>query len=287
MTTATQKLCNVIRTEQLDRYLFRSHPAPSNVQHLYGGLVLAQALDAAMGTVGEERLVHSMHAYFLRAGHIKQPVIFEVDPIRDGGSFTTRRVVAKQDGQAILSCTLSFKVAEEGLQHQLDTLRAPPPGDVLPDSEQVEALKRSDPAFVHLPDADTFGAFEMRTVGDLPAQTQKGASPEQGYWFKTGHSPGDEPSIHLSILAYISDTRLMGTALRPHGITFFDPNLQGASLNHALWIHQPFRVDEWLYFDMNAPTASSGMGMNFGRFFNEQGVLVASTAQESLMRLKS
>ena len=286
MSSPVQQLLDLLQTEQLDRNLFRSQPAFSELPNVFGGQVLAQALYSATQTVDPDRIVHSMHAYFLRPGNINAQIIFDVDPIRDGGSFTTRSIVAKQDGKAIFNTTVSFKLPEEGLEHQTDMPLVPDPETLTGDYKRFEQMQESDPTYKRPPLADVFRAFDMRSNGQMPSQMEKGSKPRQGLWVKTVDAVGDNQVLHQTLLAYASDFRLMGTALIPHGKIFSDKNLQGASIDHALWIHRPVRADEWLYYDMEGPSATSGTGMNFGRFFDRSGKLIASTAQEGLMRIR-
>ena len=284
--TPTEKLCSLLETEQLDRLLFRSCPAPSELPHVFGGQVLAQALNAAIRTVVDDRQIHSLHAYFLRPGDINRPIIFDVDPIRDGGSFTTRRVVAKQNGKAIFNAAFSFQIPEQGLEHQDEMPEIPLPQTLRADIDEIEQLRKENPTLALPPNGDIFGAFELRTHGPLPFLQPKQPIARQGYWLKTVNPVAGDQSIHQALLAYMSDYRLMGTALIPHGVMFHDANMQAASLDHSMWFHAPFRADEWLYYDMDSPISVGGRGLNFGRIYTADGRLVASTAQEGLMRVR-
>lgn len=284
--TPTEKLCSLLETEQLDRLLFRSPPAPSELPNVFGGQVLAQALNAAIRTVVNDRQIHSLHAYFLRPGDINRPIIYDVDPIRDGGSFTTRRVVAKQNGKAIFNAAFSFQIPELGLEHQDSMSETPPPESLRADADEIEQLRQENPALELPPNGDIFGAFELRTHGPLPFLQPKQPQANQGYWLKTVNPIDGNHSIHHALLAYMSDYRLMGTAMIPHGVMFHDANMQAASLDHSMWFHAPFRADEWLYYDMNSPVSVGGRGLNFGRIYTANGRLVASTVQEGLMRVR-
>lgn len=284
--TPTEKLCSLLETEQLDRLLFRSRPAPSELPHVFGGQVLAQALNAAIRTVIDDRQIHSLHAYFLRPGDINRPIIFDVDPIRDGGSFTTRRVVAKQNGKAIFNAAFSFQLPEQGLEHQDEMPEIPMPQSLRADKDEIEHLRKENITLELPPNGDIFGAFELRTLGPLPFLQAKQPIARQGYWLKTVNPVAGDQSIHQALLAYMSDYRLMGTALIPHGVMFHDANMQAASLDHSMWFHASFRADEWLYYDMDSPISVGGRGLNFGRIYTADGRLVASTAQEGLMRVR-
>jgi len=287
VSNGTDNLANLLKTEQLDRLLFRGvTPQENELPRVFGGQVLAQSLNSAIRTVPEDRFMHSLHAYFLRPGDISRPIIFEVDPIRDGGSFTTRRVVAKQDGKAIFNTSISFKKPENGLEHQTDMDNIPRPDSLKDDSDRIKAFIEDNPDYRKPPIADAFQTFEFRTNGDLPSLRQGTAPPLQGFWFKV-KQPLQQPfAMHQAFLAYVSDFRLLSTAMIPHGLRFSNPKLQVASLDHSLWVHGEFSVNEWIYYHMEGPVSSSGCGLNFGRFYTEDGRLVASTSQEGLMRVR-
>ena len=287
MSNPTEDLCDVVEVERLDRYLFRSLPAATTFSHIFGGQVLAQSLYAAACTVDKERRAHSMHAYFLRQGDIHQPIIFEVDPIRDGGSFTTRRVVAVQAGKALFNTSISFLTDKEGTEHQEAQFEAPPFSALKTDQQQIEEELLKDPGFTPEPAAEAFRAFEFRTNGQLPQLRTDGGEARQGMWLRTSNPVEDNHILNSCLLAFASDMRLMGTALIPHGLNFSSEGIYAASLDHALWLHRPINIGEWLYYDMKAPTAVGGRGLNFGHFFNVEGQLVASTAQEGLVRFRT
>lgn len=286
MTTVTKKLAALIETEQLDRLLFRGiTPAENQLPRVFGGQVLAQSINSATRTVPPERQMHSLHAYFLRPGDITRPIIFEVDPIRDGGSFTTRRVVAKQDGKAIFNTSISFKTPEDGLEHQVDLVGIPSPQTLASDEDRFQTFFAEHPNFVRPPKADVFSTFEVRTHGKPPLMRQGPQEPVQGFWFKTKQPLEHDLPMHHAFLAYVSDFRLLATCMLPHGLRYGKTNIQAASLDHSLWIHAPFKVDEWIYYQMESPVSSGGCGLNFGRFYTEQGRLVASASQEGLVRV--
>lgn len=288
MTTSTAQLADLIRTEQLDTLLFRGVTPETGLHRVYGGQVLAQALYSAIRTVPESRCMHSMHAYFLRPGDISLPIIFEVDPIRDGNSFTTRRVVAIQNGKAIFSTSISFKEPEAGLEHQIDMPTVALPETLPCDRERLQAYLDANPDIPAPPPADAFGAFEVRSTGELPFMRAGASEPMHGLWFKCKHPLDDPFPMHQAFLAYASDLRLLASAMLPHGLSYRDngSSLQAATLDHSIWIHAPFRVDEWMYYHMEGPVAAGGCGLNFGRFYTREGRLVASASQEGLMRLR-
>ena len=288
MTNATDQLANLLQTEQLDRLLFRgTTPEENQLPRVFGGQVLAQSLNSAIRTVPEDRHMHSLHAYFLRPGDVNKPIIFEVDPIRDGGSFTTRRVVAKQDSKAIFNTSISFKKPEKGLEHQTDLpADVPRPEELATDHDRMAAHAAENPDFRRPLAADVFQTFDIRTAGEMPSMRSGANEPVQGFWFRTKQTLTEDFPMHQAILAYASDFRLLSTAMLPHGLRYNNTKLQAASLDHALWIHGQFRVDEWMYYHMEGPVSSGGCGLNFGRFYTEDGRLVASSSQEGLMRLR-
>ena len=253
---------------------------------LYGGEVLAQALMAAGRTVDGERRVHSMHAYFLKLGDPKVPVVYEVDRIRDGRSFTTRRVVAIQHGTAIFNMAASFQVDEIGPDHDDD---AP---DV-PEAETLSSIWRPDPED-ELEPIDRRGsphvvdAFDMRHVGVFtPPGGVRGdevRSPDMDTWFRTRGALPDDPLLHTCIVAYASDLTLLGTALLPHPMTDEHPGYMVASLDHVMWFHRPFRADDWLLYHTHSPSAAAGRGFATGQVFCADGTLAVSVAQEGLVR---
>jgi len=278
-------LLNLLQVEQLDAYLFRGHSPDQEWPRVFGGQVLAQAMYAASTTVPKERQIHSLHSYFLRAGKPDRPIIFEVDPIRDGGSFTTRRVVAIQDGKAIFNISISFQDAEEGFEHQFDMPDVPGPEGPIRDVVYWEDVALRYPGkFAKRP--PTFKAIDSRSINRRDLFDPVAEEPTQGVWFKTASKMPDEPALHQIMLAYISDMHFMSTSMRPHSISLMNRKLQAASLDHCMWYHDDFRVDEWMYYHMDSPRSSHSRGMNRGSIYTQKGKLVATTAQEGLIRLK-
>ncbi|TQV82540.1 acyl-CoA thioesterase II [Exilibacterium tricleocarpae] len=277
-------LVDNLQVEQLDTYLFRGDTKVRRTPRVFGGQVLAQVVSAATRTLTSERYLHSLHAYFLRPGDVEKNIIFEVDPIRDGGSFTTRRVVARQSGKAILNASMSFQKLEQGLEHQMDMPEVPGPEGLQTDWEYWESISRRYPG--RLPeDVGRFRAIDARVIqrrdlDDLSVE----AAPVQGMWVKANGTLSDDPAVHRMILAYASDMQLMGTSLRAHPVHFWTPGFQGASLDHAMWFHCDFRADKWLYYHMDSPRAGGARGFNRGSFYTRDGKLVASAAQEGLIR---
>ncbi|GAB2902274.1 acyl-CoA thioesterase [Microbulbifer echini] len=276
-----EKLSKLLDVEELDRNLFRSRHHVENYRKvLFGGQVLGQALMAATRTV-EERLPHSLHAYFLRPGSSELPVIYEVDPIRDGGSFTTRRVVAKQRGRAIFNMSASFQIKEAGFDHQADM----PSGDI----PAPEGLKNTQQLALEAglvsPQYDQ--RRYMIDFRPVDPQSYFGAETREAkcmFWLRAEGEMSDDPIEHRAALCYASDMGLLGTSLQPHDISLFDPHLMPASVDHAMWFHRDFRLDQWLLYVTDSPSAGGARGFTRGQIFTRNGVLVASTAQEGLIR---
>lgn len=285
--TATDLLLSLLDLEPLEHNLFRGRGPKEGWQRVYGGQVLGQALVAAVRTVEPDRTPHSMHAYFIHGGDPAHPIIYEVERIRDGGSFTTRRVKAIQHGRAIFIMSASFQVCEEGFDHQAPMPDVPPP-DSLPSEKDL--LKR---LVAHLPQNmrsywERERPIEVRPVDASRYLTRERlVPPVQHVWMRaTGPLP-DEPALHQCVLAYASDFTLLDTALIAHGKLLFDADIQLASLDHALWFHRPFRADDWLLYAQDGPSAAGARGFCRGSVYTRDGVLVASVAQEGLMRRRS
>ena len=245
--------------------------------------MIGQALVAASRTVNSERRPHSLHAYFLLGGDPKVPIVYEVDRIRDGKSFTTRRVVAIQHGQAIFSMSASFHVEETGFAHQVAMPDVPPP-EKLPGGAELPAA-----ALATMPEVVRRFFEQERPVELRPVEFERylgkgGHDPHFHIWIRTTGPLPDDPAIHQCVLAYASDMMLLDTSLVPHGRTVFDRRIMAASLDHALWFHRPFRADEWLLYAQDTPSASGARGFSRGLIFKRDGVLVASVAQEGLVR---
>jgi acyl-CoA thioesterase-2 len=280
----TSELIDLLRLERLEDNLFRGQSRDIGTKYVFGGQVLGQALSAAQQTVDTARAVHSMHAYFLRAGDNEKPIIYEVERTRDGGSFSARRVVAIQHGQPIFVCTASFQIAEAGAEHQQSMPEVPGPDDLDPPTPlSAEALENVPVKLRRW--LMRAGPFEFRHVWPRDDLQPPKRPPLQHVWFKLTDRVDDDPVLHRSLLAYASDFHLIGTATLPHGISYLHPNVQMASLDHALWFHRPFRADEWLLYSCDSPSAQGARGLARGSIYTRDGVLVASTAQEGLIRL--
>lgn len=279
-------LVALLELERIDLDLFRGARTEAAWRRVYGGQVIGQALMAASMTVDAARPPHSLHAYFMRPGDPALPIIYRVSRDRDGTSFASRRVVAIQHGQPILNMAASFHVDEPGLAHQSAMPDAPDPETLEPESEVNRRLASRLP-----PDRREMflqpRAIEFRAIDPATRLVDRKLPPRQAYWFRARAGLPDDPVLHRVLLAYASDMMLMGTALLPHGIGFHDPALQPASLDHALWFHEALRVDEWLLYALDSPWSGGARGLNRGSVFTRDGRLVASVAQEGLMRMRA
>lgn len=282
MSKAVDTLLSILDLEPLEHNLFRGSSPQVGWQRVFGGQVIGQALVAAARTV-EGRSAHSLHAYFMRPGDPSIPIIYEVDRIRDGTSFATRRVVATQHGKAIFSMSASFQREEEGFDHQLPMPVVPPPEDLPSESELATLILENAPEPIKRY-WQRERPLELRPVDYRHYISREPLEPVQQLWIRASGKLPDDPDIHRSVLAYASDMTLLDTSLHPHGRSVFDRDMQAASLDHALWIHRPFRVDEWLLYNEDTPSASGGRGFARGSLFSRDGRLIASVAQEGLIR---
>ncbi len=285
MNTAIETLLSILDLEPLEHNLFRGRSPQVGWQRVYGGQVIGQALVAASRTVTEDRHIHSLHGYFLRPGDPSVPIIYDVDRIRDGGSFTTRRVVAIQHGQAIFSMSASFQTPEDGLEHQVEMPDVPMPEDLPSEQDLKEKLLQVAPPNVRKY-WERERPIELRPVDLTHYFSSRKLDPVQHVWVRATNPLPDDQRIHQCVLAYASDMTLLDTSLFPHGKSVFSPDVQPASLDHSMWFHRPFRADEWMLYTTDSPSSSGGRGMNRGTLYSRDGQLIASTAQEGLIRLK-
>ena len=286
MKKALQDVLDLLDLEPIEINMFRGISPAEGWQRVYGGQVIGQALVAASRTVEDEnRIAHSLHGYFLRPGDTTIPIVYSVDRIRDGKSFNTRRVVAIQNGRPIFSMSVSFQIMEEGLHHQIPMPEAAAPKDCpsqedlrknyindIPEEYRDNFLNREDP-------------IEMRFQDGMNDFKPDPMPPHQRVWIRAVDKMPDDVRLHQCVLAYASDMTLMDNAIRPHGIGWTEENFQTASLDHAMWFHQPFRADEWLLYYQDSPYSGGARGFNRGSFFTREGQLIASASQEGLMRL--
>jgi acyl-CoA thioesterase-2 len=281
--SAISQLLSILDLERLEQNLFRGTGPSEGWQRVYGGQVFGQALVAAVRTVPEDRVAHSSHAYFLLAGDPREPIIYDVERIRDGGSFTTRRVRAIQHGRAIFAISVSFHKAEASLDHHAPMPDVPSPDELPSEKELSERLIR------HLPENmrsywERERPIEMRPVDAKRYFDREPRSPVQYIWMRANGALPDALPLHQCVLAYASDFTLLDTALIAHGKLLFDRDIQLATLDHAMWFHRPFRADEWLLYAQDSPNAHGGRGFCRGSIYRRDGTLVASVTQEGLIR---
>jgi acyl-CoA thioesterase-2 len=283
MSDILEQLVELLSLEQIEVNLFRGQTQDLGWGQVFGGHVLGQALSAAAQTVPDDRLVHSLHGYFLLPGDVERPIVYDVDRIRDGGSFTTRRVKAIQNGEAIFNMSASFHLEESGFEHQ----------DEMPDVEGPEGLAsqtelaRRAADQIPEPLREGFTAetpIEIRPVEPMNYLEPDVREPESAAWYRVRGELPDERDVHRYLLAYASDFNFLATALYPHGVSWLTPGMQMASLDHSMWFHRPFRFDDWLLHTIESPSAAGGRGLVRGRMFDTEGHLVAATTQEGLMR---
>jgi acyl-CoA thioesterase-2 len=285
MPSALETLLTILDLEPLEHNLFRGLSPQVGWQRVFGGQVIGQALVAAARTI-EGRAVHSLHAYFMRPGDPAVPILYEVARLRDGNTFSTRRVTAIQHGQPIFTMAASFQIDEPGFDHQVPMPDVPPPEE-LPNEAQLKQL------YLHQasPAVRTYWEqprpIELRPVDLRHYVSRDRLDPSQLVWVRTTGALPDDPNVHRAVLAYASDMTLLDTALFAHGRVIFDKDLQVASLDHALWFHRPFRADEWLLYAEDSPSASGARGFTRGALYSRDGRLVASVAQEGLIRQHS
>ncbi len=282
MSSAVQTLLSILDLEKLEENLFRGQSPDSGWQRVFGGQVIGQALVAATSTV-EGRAPHSLHGYFMLPGDPRIPIIYDVERIRDGRSFTTRRVNAIQHGQPIFTLSASFQVAEAGLSHEITMPNVPDPDD-LPNEQDIRARVMPlmpDPVRSYF---ERERPIELRPVEFKRYMSREPLEPRFNVWIRaTGPLP-DDPAIHQAVLAYASDMTLLDSTLVAHGRTVFEREIQAASLDHALWFHRPFKADEWLLYAQESPFTGGARGFARGSIFTREGQLVASVAQEGLIR---
>lgn len=283
--TVIPELIDLLTLERLEVDLFRGQSRDIGTRYVFGGQVLGQALAAAQATVAADRRVHSLHAYFLRAGDIEHPIVYDVDRTRDGGSFSVRRVSAIQKGKVIFFAAASFQQPEGGAEHQFAMPVVPPPEAIDPAPPLDEhVLARLPAKFQRWLSHD--GPFEFRHVIARDEFNPQALPPYHQLWVRLRQPLADSPpALHQALLAYASDFHLLGTATFPHKISYNQPGVHMASLDHALWFHRDFRIDDWLLYSIDSPSAQQSRGLTRGQYFDRQGRLVASTAQEGLIRV--
>jgi acyl-CoA thioesterase-2 len=283
MHPVLEDLIALLKLERIEENIFRGDSRDIGSAQVFGGQVVGQALSAAQHTV-EGRVAHSLHAYFLRRGDMDAPIIYDVDRARDGGSFSNRRVVAIQHGRPILNLAASFQAPEEGLEHRAGMPDVPPPEGLKDLTEVAADVLENIPMKLRRFMTDK-RPFEFRPVDPLSLDERRELPPKKQVWIRAVDRLPKDQALHQNLLAYVSDFELLATATLPHGLSFTRRNVIMASLDHALWFHRDFKIDEWLLYSMDSPNASGARGFARGQLFTETGVLVASTAQEGLIRL--
>ncbi len=283
MSQVLDDLLKLLKLEEIEQGLYRGQSQDLGFPAVFGGQVMGQALSAAKETLPPGRVVHSLHSYFLRPGDKSRPIVYDVENIRDGKSLSTRRVSAIQYGKPIFYMTASFSGESEGLSHQAEMPDVPPPeglrpaldfyrehADLIPESIRNKFISEK--------------AIEIRPVDFHNPFKPEVMDATRYVWFRSNGAMPDDDRIHKYLLAYASDFEFLPTALQPHGLSFMQPNMQVATIDHAMWFHRPFRLDDWILYAIDSPSASSGRGLVRGQFFNRHGELVASTIQEGVMR---
>lgn len=285
MSTVLDDLVQLLALEAIEANVFRGQSQDLGWGQVFGGQVLGQALSAAAQTVPTDRIVHSLQSYFLRPGDASRPIVYDVDRSRDGGSFTTRRVVAIQGGKPIFHMSCSFQMEEAGYEHANSMPSVPGPEGLKNELEIWQAHEARIPEHLKARVLSP-RAIELRPVDPVDVFAPTPREPRHAMWVKAAAPLPDDPALHRYLLAYCSDFSFIPTALRPHGVSWVSPRLQIASIDHIMWFHRPFRMDQWLLHVMESPSASGARGFVRGQFFDRAGNLVASTAQEGLVRKK-
>ena len=283
MSQALQNLLDLLDLEKIEEGLFRGQSEDLGLRQVFGGQVVGQALYAAKQTVPDERSVHSLHSYFLSTGDSSKPIVYDVETLRDGNSFSARRVSAIQHGKPIFYMTASFQSPEEGFEHQNQMPDVPPPEGLLSESEIAQKLAHMLPEKVR----EKFigqKPIEMRPVKFHNPLKGSVEEPHRYVWFRANGSMPDDQRIHQYLLGYASDFNFLPTALQPHGVGFLEPGMQVATIDHSMWFHRPFRMDDWLLYAVESSSASGARGFVRGQIYTRDGVLVATTVQEGVIR---
>ncbi|HDM8421049.1 TPA: acyl-CoA thioesterase II [Yersinia enterocolitica] len=284
MSQALKKLLDLLFLEKIEEGIFRGQSEDLGLRQVFGGQVVGQAIYAAKQTVPTDRVVHSFHSYFLRPGDSSKPIIYDVETLRDGNSFSARRVSAIQNGKPIFYMTASFQSQEEGFEHQNTMPDVPPPEGLMSETDIARKFAHLIPEKVR----DKFighHPIEMRPVKFHNPLQGSTAEPNRYVWFKANGEMPDDLRVHQYLLGYASDFNFLPTALQPHGIGFLEPGVQIATIDHSMWFHRPFRLDDWLLYAVESTSASGARGFVRGQIYNREGVLVASTVQEGVIRL--
>lgn len=281
-----ENLLATLDLEKLEENLFRGTSPQVGWQRVFGGQVIAQALMAAQRTVDADRFIHSLHAYFMRPGDPLVPIVYQVDRIRDGASFATRRIVAIQHGHAIFFMSASFQIEEGGFDHQSPIPNVPQPESLMSEAQLQEAFLANAPPAIRKY-WENKRPIEIRPVSLTHYISKEKLDPKQDIWVRAVGEVPDDRHYQAAVLAYLSDMTLLDTSLYAHGTTIFDPTIQVASLDHAMWFHRPCKLEDWLLYTQDSPSASGARGLTRGSLFTREGVFIASMAQEGLIRKRA
>ena len=281
-----EELISLLKLEKIEENIYRGQSRDMGFDGVYGGQVLGQALAAATRTVPRDRRAHSLHAYFLRPGDASRPIVYDVDPIRNGHSFSTRRVKAVQKGRAIFNMSASFHIEEPGFDHQSRAPRVPGPEGLPSDAEFFQRIAHRFPESARTKFLRP-QPIEVRQLDPIDPFEPDKRDPVRYLWFRAIGKVPDDPAVHQYLLAYASDYGLVGTSLYPHGHSYWQPDMRVASLDHAMWFHRDFRMEDWLLHEMTSPSASRARGLAEGKIYTREGNLVATITQEGLIRRKS
>ncbi|WP_145931244.1 acyl-CoA thioesterase II [Yersinia bercovieri] len=284
MSQPLAKLLDLLHLEKIEEGIFRGQSEDLGLRQVFGGQVVGQAIYAAKQTVPMDRIVHSFHSYFLRPGDSSKPIIYDVETLRDGTSFSARRISAIQNGKPIFYMTASFQSQEEGFEHQNNMPEVPSPDGLMSESDIARQFAHLIPEKVR----EKFignQPIEMRPVKFHNPLQGSVEEPNRYVWFRANGEMPDDLRVHQYLLGYASDFNFLPTALQPHGIGFLEPGVQIATIDHSMWFHRPFRLDDWLLYAVESTSASGARGFVRGQIYNQQGVLVASTVQEGVIRL--
>ncbi|NNF21396.1 MAG: acyl-CoA thioesterase II, partial [Saprospiraceae bacterium] len=277
---------DLLTLEEIDKCLFRGRSYVTSWRRVFGGQVLGQALNAAYRTVPEDRLAHSLHGYFILPGNVDRDIIYQVDVLRDGGSFTTRRVTASQEGRAIFIMAASFQLKQEGIDHQNEMPQTKQPENLMTDVQQVEVLKQFAPELAKKLKGRSQNAIEFRPVENLGFDESIPGKTPRNVWMKVNEAGNYPIPLQHQMLAYASDYDLLLSAVYPHRNEIDINNIFVASLDHAMWFHRDFNFSDWLLYNIDSPSASNSRGMGYGRIFTSDGHLVSTVMQEGLIRIK-
>jgi len=283
MSQVLDELLNLLTLETIEQGLYRGNSQDLGFGRVFGGQVIGQALSAAKQTVSTEFNINSFHSYFLRMGDVNKPIVYDVETIRDGRSIATRRVKAIQFGKPIFYLTASFHILEEGFEHQCTMPQVPSPESLKSETEIAKEFEQFIPEIVRQR-FTTAGPIEIRTVEDVNPMTPTKLDPKRHIWMRANGDLPDDIRVHKYLLGYASDFSFLTVAGQPHAVSFMTPKLQMATIDHSMWFHRDFRFDDWLLYEVDSPSASGGRGFVTGKFYDRQGRLVASVAQEGVMR---